>query len=78
MAFTTAGLTNGGVTTHYRFSYDTALGGPDGVEPARTNAAIAACEADYNLMHGWSGGGLERHQHDGPGDHGQQWCQLER
>jgi hypothetical protein len=58
MAYTTAGLTNGGVTTHYRFSYDTALGGPGGVEPARTNAVIAACEADYNLMHGWFGGGL--------------------
>jgi hypothetical protein len=58
MAYTVAGLTNGGVTTHYRFSYGTALGGNGGVEPARTNAVIAACEADYNLMHGWFGGGV--------------------
>ena len=58
MAYTVAGLTNGGVTTHYRFSYDTALGGNGGVEPGRTNAVIAACEADYNLMHGWFGGGI--------------------
>jgi len=55
MAFVTTGLTNGGVTTHYRFSYDNALGS---VEPARTNAVIAACEADYDLMSGWFGGGL--------------------
>lgn len=58
MAYTTAGLTNGGVTTHYKFSYDSALGGPGGVEPARTNAVIAACEGDYNLMKGWFGGGV--------------------
>ncbi|MFZ0161470.1 MAG: hypothetical protein WAL50_20760, partial [Kineosporiaceae bacterium] len=58
MAFITTGLTNAGVTTHYRFSYDEALGGPGGVEPARTNAVIAACESDYNLMSGWFGGGL--------------------
>jgi hypothetical protein len=63
MAYTTAGLTNGGVTTHYRFSYDTALGGIGGVEPARTNAVIAACEADYNLMHGR----CEPEQSDGAG-----------
>src|SRR5271166_5559541 len=58
MAYTTTGLTNGGVTPHYRFSYDQALGGPGGVEPARTNAVIAACEGDYNLMSGWFGGGV--------------------
>ena len=56
MAFVTTGLTNGGVTTHYRFSYDQALGGTGGTEPARTNAVIAACENDYNLMSGWFGG----------------------
>jgi hypothetical protein len=56
MAFVTTGLTNGGVTAHYRFSYDDALGRPGGVEPARTNAVIAACESDYNLMVGWFGG----------------------
>jgi hypothetical protein len=55
MAFITTGLTNGGVTAHYRFSYDQALAG---TEPARTNAVIAACETDYNLMSGWFGGHL--------------------
>jgi hypothetical protein len=58
MAFITTGLANGGVTAHYRFSYDQALAAPGGPEPARTNAVIAACEADYNLMSGWFGGGL--------------------
>ncbi|MGA3342005.1 MAG: hypothetical protein ABSD11_15605 [Methylocella sp.] len=58
MAYITTGLTNGGVTTHYRFSYDQALSGPGGPEPARTNAVIAACENDYNLMHSWFGGGV--------------------
>lgn len=58
MAYVTTGLTNGGVTTHYKFSYDQALSGPGGPEPARTNAVIAACEGDYNLMSGWFGGGL--------------------
>lgn len=56
MGYTTSGLTNGGKTTHYSFSYDQSLGGPGGVEPGRTNAVIAACEADYNLMAGWFGG----------------------
>lgn len=46
----TTGLTNGGVTTHYTFSYDEKLGGPGGLEPARTNTVIANCEADYNWM----------------------------
>jgi hypothetical protein len=58
MAFVTTGLPNGGVTAHYRFSYDDALGGPGGLEPARTNAVIANCESDYALMSGWFGGGL--------------------
>jgi hypothetical protein len=58
MAFVTTGLTNGGVTTHYKFSYDASLAGSGGVEPARTNAVIAACEADYDLMSSWFGGGL--------------------
>ena len=58
MAYITTGLTNGGVTAHYKFSYDQALAAPSGPEPARTNAVIAACEADYNLMHGWFGGGV--------------------
>jgi len=58
MVFVTTGLTNGGVTAHYQFSYDKALGGSGGQEPTRTNAVIAACETDYNLMSGWFGGGL--------------------
>lgn len=55
MALTTNGLTNGGVTAHYRFQYDDSLAGPGGIEPARTNAVIAACENDFNLMSGWFG-----------------------
>jgi len=50
MAQITTGLTNGGVTTHYSFSYDSTYGGPGGVEPARTNAVIAACETDYSTF----------------------------
>ncbi len=46
----TTGLTAGGVTTHYAFYYDESLGGPGGVEPARTNAVIADCEADFGWM----------------------------
>ncbi len=57
MAFTTSGLTNGGVTTHYRFQYDDSLQqsgtNPTGPEPARTNAVIAAAEGDFNQMTGW-------------------------
>ena len=60
MALTTAGLTNGGTTAHYRFQYDDALAvspaNPSGPEPARTNAVIAACEGDFTLMSGWFGG----------------------
>ena len=46
----TTGLTGGGVTAHYEFFYDESLGGPGGIEPARTNAVIAACEADFAWM----------------------------
>jgi len=46
----TTGLTGGGVTTHYAFYYDQSLGGPAGIEPARTNAVIAVCENDFNWM----------------------------
>src|SRR5579863_7013127 len=63
MAYITTGLTNGGVTTHYSFSYDDSLQqsatNPNGPEPARTNAIIAACEADYNLLSGWFGGTVD-------------------
>jgi len=53
MAPTSAGLTNGGQTTHYQFTFDDSLGGPGGIEPARTNQVLANCEADFNLMSGW-------------------------
>jgi FG-GAP-like repeat len=60
MTLTTAGLTNGGNTSHYRFQYDDSLAvsasNPAGSEPARTNAVIAACEGDFALMSGWFGG----------------------
>src|SRR5262245_31831552 len=56
MALTTSGLTNGGVTAHYSFQYDDSLSGPGGIEPARTNAVIAACEADFTQMTNWFGG----------------------
>ncbi|MGA8726000.1 MAG: hypothetical protein WB565_13255 [Acidimicrobiales bacterium] len=59
MAQTSAGLTNGGVTTHYAFTYDDSLGGAGGVEPARTNAVIASCEADYAVLSGWFGGNID-------------------
>ena len=52
MAPTSAGLTNGGQTTHYQFTFDDSLGGPGGIEPARTNQVLANCEADFNLMSG--------------------------
>ena len=38
----TTGLTNGGVTTHFNFFYDSNLGGAGGVEPARINQLLAA------------------------------------
>src|SRR3954447_15344975 len=50
-----AGLTNAGQTTHYQFTYDDSLGGPGGIEPARTNQVLAICEADFNQMSGWFG-----------------------
>lgn len=63
MTNTTDGLTNGGVTTHYKFQYDGTLkktaANPGGVEPKRTNGLIASAEKDYKLMKGWFGGNLE-------------------
>ncbi|HEY7572410.1 MAG TPA: hypothetical protein VH796_13670, partial [Nitrososphaeraceae archaeon] len=55
MTLTTSGLTNGGITTHYKFSYDTSLAAPSGPEPSRTNSVIASCENDYSLMSAWFG-----------------------
>jgi hypothetical protein len=63
MTNTTDGLTNGGVTSHYKFQYDSTLkktaANPGGVEPKRTNGLIASAEKDYKLMKGWFGGNLE-------------------
>lgn len=60
MAFTTSGLTGGGVTSHYTFQYDDSLqqtaANPTGLEPARTNAVLVAAEADFNQLSGWFGG----------------------
>ncbi len=50
----TTGLTNGGVTAHYAFAYDSSLAGS--VEPTRTEAllqlvgGVPVVEGDYNLM----------------------------
>jgi hypothetical protein len=56
----TDGLTNNGETLRFTYDYDSALqksaANPNGPEPARTNALIAASEDDYNLMAGWFGG----------------------
>jgi hypothetical protein len=64
MAQITKGLTanaNGkaGVTAHFAFSYDDSLDStvhPGQPEPARTNALIATCESDYQLLSDWFGG----------------------
>jgi hypothetical protein len=53
MAPTSTGLSNGGQTAHYQFTYDDSLGGTGGIEPARTNQVLANCEADFTLMSGW-------------------------
>src|SRR6516165_1218684 len=58
MAFTATGLTNGGVTTHYKFQYDDSLAAPRnpaGPEPDRTNSVIDLCENDFDLMQAWFG-----------------------
>jgi hypothetical protein len=45
----TTGLTNGGVTTHYTFAYDSSLQA-SGIEPARTETLVNAAEGDYAIM----------------------------
>src|SRR5436305_12845068 len=42
MWYTTAGLTNGGTTTHYQFAYDRVLATAvfGNIEPARTNSLL--------------------------------------
>jgi hypothetical protein len=49
--YTATGLTGGGATTHFQFSYDGALA-TAGIEPARTNQLIAQCESDFSWMKG--------------------------
>ena len=53
--YLTDGLSNGGVTTHYTFSYNENLKSPAGPEPARLNSVMQACETDYGLTSGWFG-----------------------
>jgi hypothetical protein len=59
----TTGLTNGGATTHYAFSYDSSLektaANPTGIEPARTNEVIASCEADFGWIAGQFPSGVD-------------------
>lgn len=43
MSYITKGLTNGGVTAHYQFSYDETLGGKGGSSPpGRTQSSRPA------------------------------------
>jgi hypothetical protein len=60
--FISDGLQNGGLATHYTFGYDSVLKksatNPTGLEPARTNGLVTACEADYQVMSKWFGGNL--------------------
>lgn len=51
MAFTSAGLTNGGNTDHFSFEYDDSLPSSAGV--VRTNAVIQNCESDWVLLRSW-------------------------
>jgi hypothetical protein len=53
MGLENTGLPNGGVTTNYKFLYDSALAAPAGPEPARTTQAMQSCDADFQLMQGW-------------------------
>jgi len=53
--FVTTGLTSGGATTHYAFSYDSSLTA-GGLEPARTQALMNAAEGDYTIMANWFAG----------------------
>ena len=54
MSYITTGLTNGGVTTHYKISYDNSLSQSDGKD--RANNLIAACENDFTWMQNLFGG----------------------
>lgn len=56
MALQSTGLPHGGVTTFYKFLYDSSLAGAGGIEPARTTQLMADCDADFALMQGWFSG----------------------
>ena len=59
--YTTAGLIDSGhgpgITQHYAFAYEEYLQS-GGLEPTRTNAVVASCESDYQIMSDWFGGTL--------------------
>jgi Listeria-Bacteroides repeat domain (List_Bact_rpt) len=50
--FDSVGLSSGGATTHYQFSYDSSLRA-GGLEPGRTQALMNAAEGDYTIMGNW-------------------------
>src|SRR5579859_6665247 len=52
VTFTTTGLTNGGLTTHYQFQYDSTFQG-NAWGAQRTNDLIAVAESDYTIMLNW-------------------------
>jgi hypothetical protein len=56
MSLINTGLPNGGVTTYYKFFYDSSLGGPGGIEPARTTQLMQNCDADFERMQNWFAG----------------------
>jgi hypothetical protein len=58
--FVSTGLTNGGITPHFSFAYDSSLeltaANPTGIEPARTNQLIGLCEGDLKITSDFFGG----------------------
>ena len=52
MALQSTGLPHGGVTTFYKFLYDSSLAGAGGIEPARTTQLMADCDADFRAHAG--------------------------
>jgi List-Bact-rpt repeat protein len=50
--FVNTGLSNGGATTHYVFSYDSSLRA-SGLEPGRTQNLMNGAEGDYGIMQNW-------------------------
>ena len=54
MGFTSAGLANGGQTSHYQISYDDTFSAADGV--TRAAQLMDTCEQDFDLMQSWFAG----------------------